>query len=269
MMKTFTALLLAGTMAAGLAACSDKTSTTTTTNSTTMTATDAAAVPDRVRGTLTAVGPNSVTVQTYDGKSVEVALNDKTGVAWVLPSSLDTLKQGDFIGTATTGPDTALKAVEVVIFPEAMRGTGEGHYGWDTPAVVQASAGDSDAANGMANGADQNSGMTNGTVSAMTNGTVTKTGGAQNSGMTNGTVSNSNSVAGEQQLTVSYKGGFRAGRGSQGHPDRPLRPRGQGDPDQRPEGVRARDHRRRRQADREVGRRGQGRVDAADVIGSK
>ena len=207
MMKTFTALLLAGTMAAGLAACSDKTSTTTTTNSTTMTATDAAAVPDRVRGTLTAVGPNSVTVQTYDGKSVEVALNDKTGVAWVLPSSLDTLKQGDFIGTATTGPDTALKAVEVVIFPEAMRGTGEGHYGWDTPAVVQASAGDSDAANGMANGADQNSGMTNGTVSAMTNGTVTKTGGAQNSGMTNGTVSNSNSVAGEQQLTVSYKGG--------------------------------------------------------------
>lgn len=198
-MKTLPTILLAGTMVAGLAACSNQPNTadTTMTNDAAMNA-DGAAVqtattsPDRLRGTITAVTPTSMTVQTYDGQTMTVSLNDKTGYAWVLPSSLSDLKKGDFIGTATTGADNALKAVEVVIFPDSMRGTGEGHYDWDTPAVIQAK--------GTAGGS---SAMTNGTItnSAMTNGTVT------NSAMTNGTVSDTSTGADAQQLTVSYKGG--------------------------------------------------------------
>lgn len=149
----------------------------------------------RVRGTLQTVGANALTVQSYDGKSVNVPIDAKTNVAWVVSSSLSTLKDGDFVGTATTGPDDALRAVELVIFPEAMRGTGEGHYPWDVPGVVAAAGG----------GANGSSAMTNGTVdeqSSMTNGTV-----QQQSAMTNGTVTEGAGKAGETKLTISYKGG--------------------------------------------------------------
>lgn len=163
-------------------------------------ATTTAAQTGRVRGTVQAVTADMLTVQTYDGKTVTVPLDGKTGYAWVVPSSLSTLKNGDFIGTATTGPKTALRAVEVVIFPESMRGTGEGHYDWDVPGVVAAKGGDSAASSAMTNGTvDSQSAMTNGTVtvqSAMTNGTVT--GGAATSG---------GSSSGDKMLAVSYKGG--------------------------------------------------------------
>lgn len=156
-----------------------------------------AASADRVRGTLQAVAPDALTIQTYDGRSVTVPLDAKTGFAWVAASSLSAVKNGDFIGTATSGPDTALRAVEVVIFPESMRGTGEGHYAWDTPGVIASKGGD---------GASGSSAMTNGTVqsqSAMTNGTV-----QAQSAMTNGAVTGSTvGSAGEKALTVSYKGG--------------------------------------------------------------
>ena len=38
------------------------------------------------------------------------------------------IKPGTFIGTATNGDESGLKALEVVVFPAAMKGTGEGHY---------------------------------------------------------------------------------------------------------------------------------------------
>ena len=142
------------------------------------TAATAAASTGRVRGTVQAVTADALTVQTYDGKTVTVPLDAKTGYAWVVPSSLSSLKDGDFIGTATTGPKTALRAVEVVIFPESMRGTGEGHYAWDVPGVVAANGGNSEGS------------------SAMTNGTVT--GGATPGGAASTT---------DRVLSVSYKGG--------------------------------------------------------------
>ena len=47
---------------------------------------------------------------------------------------MDAIKPGAFIGTATTTePDSTLRSLEVVVFPEAMKGTGEGHYPWDLP----------------------------------------------------------------------------------------------------------------------------------------
>jgi hypothetical protein len=195
-MMTKKLMLLSGVIAV-LGGCGDTTSTganTATVN--TSAAASAASDVTRVRGVITAVGADAVTVQTYDGKSVSVPLDAKTKVAWVVKSDLSTLKDGDFIGTATTGPDDALRAVELVIFPEAMRGTGEGHYPWDVPGVVAAAGGGA---------ADGQSAMTNGTVdgqSAMTNGTVD-----QQSGMTNGTVTGGAGKPGETKLSISYKGG--------------------------------------------------------------
>jgi hypothetical protein len=49
----------------------------------------------------------------------------------VVPSDLSAMTPGSFIGTAANGPDDNLVAREVVVFPPAMKGTGEGHYPWD------------------------------------------------------------------------------------------------------------------------------------------
>lgn len=205
-MITKTLVLLAGATTL-LAGCGSK--TTTDSASTT---TSAAPAATRVRGVVQSVDTNGVTIQGYDGKTTTVPIDAKTGFAWVVGSSLSTLKTGDFIGTATSGPDSALRAVELVIFPEAMRGSGEGHYGWDVPGVVAASGGNGGGgSSGMTNGTvQQQSGMTNGTVqqqsgqsaSGMTNGTV-----QEQSGMTNGTVSSTSGTAGETSLTIGYKGG--------------------------------------------------------------
>ena len=189
--------MMAGAGLIALGACSQGTTptpTATSTASSTPTAT-------RIRGAVSTIAPTALTVQTYDGQSATVPLDAKTGYAWVVASDLSSLKKGDFIGTATSGPDTAMKALEVVIFPESMRGTGEGHYGWDTPGVVASAGGGAGATNSMTNGTV--SSMTNGTVTgnAMTNGTVTQ------SSMTNGTVTTDTGKPGETHLTVAYKGG--------------------------------------------------------------
>ena len=205
-------LMLLGGVIAVLGGCGQTTSTdsnTTTANiamGNTSAAASATPAVNRVRGVITAIGTDALTVQTYDGKSATVPLDANTKFAWVVKSDLSTLKDGDFIGTATTGPDDALRAVELVIFPEAMRGTGEGHYPWDVPGAVAAAGGGTNGSSAMTNGTvDGQSAMTNGTVdgqSAMTNGTV-----AQQSGMTNGTVTGGAGKPGETKLSISYKGG--------------------------------------------------------------
>ncbi len=170
------------------------------------TATTAVPAATRTRGVVQAIAADSVTLQTYDGKPATVPIDTKTGFAWVVKSDLASLKDGDFIGTATTGPDTALRAVELVIFPESMRGSGEGHYAWDVPGVVAAAGGGNAGSSAMTNGTVQGqSAMTNGTVqgqSAMTNGTV-----QPQSAMTNGTVTGAAGRPGEKTLTIAYKGG--------------------------------------------------------------
>ena len=157
----------------------------------------AAAAPAamRVRGVLQSINAGALALTTYDGQTVTVPIGKDTKFAWVVASRLASLKPGDFVGTATTGPDNALRAVELVIFPEAMRGTGEGHYGWDVPGVIAAAGGGSNASSGMTNGTVQ-------TQSAMTNGTV-----QTQSGMTNGTVTDGAGKTGETTLTIGYKGG--------------------------------------------------------------
>lgn len=184
-------LALTGVALASLAGCSKQ----STTNEATAASSDAALAAQHVRGTLQDVTPDALSVAPYQGGTTSVPIDAKTGFAWVAPSSLSTLKDGDFIGTATTGPDDALRAVELVIFPDSMRGSGEGHYDWDVPGVVAATGADSNGASSMTNGTvQQKSGMTNGTVQ-------------HHSGMTNGTVTGGAGKSGVTQLTISYKGG--------------------------------------------------------------
>ncbi len=155
----------------------------------------AAAAPaptHNVRGTVASSNATSLTVTTAGGP-VKLALTVKTGFAGVVPATLADVKPGTFIGTANVPAGGSARALEVVVFPDAMRGTGEGDYPWDLPAPGHGS-----------------SAMTNGTVSgnsAMTNGTVGG-GSMMGSSMTNATVSK---IAGGAQRTVSlsYKGGTK------------------------------------------------------------
>src|SRR4051794_24772117 len=141
---------------------------------------------ERLRGTIESADGNSITIRTIDGKQERVALADDTRFAFVVRSSLDAIKDGVFIGTATKG-DNPPTALEVHIFPESMRGTGEGHRDWDTIPDT------------LAGGTHVKSVMTNGTVKASAS-----TGPRVKSAMTNGTVARSTGAGGEKSLTITY-----------------------------------------------------------------
>ena len=88
--------------------------------------------PMRIRGELTALDATSMTVRQRNGDSVVIAVKPDVTVGAVKNVALADIKPGSFIGTATkTTPAGSLVAVEVLVFPEAARGTGEGHYTWD------------------------------------------------------------------------------------------------------------------------------------------
>ena len=88
--------------------------------------------PVRIRGTVEKIDGQMLTVKSRTGESVNIKLADNVVVMGVVKASLNDIASGKFIGTTTVGErDGALVALEVHIFPEAMRGTGEGHYDWD------------------------------------------------------------------------------------------------------------------------------------------
>jgi len=91
-----------------------------------------AAPPTRVRGTIASLNGNIMTVTSRTGDKLEITLKDPVAVASVKKIDLDAITPNSFIGTATrTGADGKLTALEVLVFPESMRGTGEGFYPWD------------------------------------------------------------------------------------------------------------------------------------------
>lgn len=161
----------------------------------TMVAAPALAAPasERIRGTIEAADASALTVRTEAGETVKVALTDSTKYASIVRSDLSKVEKGSFIGTATKGSGNFLVALEVVIFPPSMRGTGEGHYAWDKLRDTT-----------MAGGNTVSSSMTNGTVQA-----AAPTGAAPevNSMMTNGNVQSASSQGGARRLTVTYQGG--------------------------------------------------------------
>lgn len=88
--------------------------------------------PVRIRGTVEHIEGQNLSVKTRSGEKVSVKLADNLTVMGVAKASLADVSSGKFIGTTTVGErDGALVALEVHIFPENMRGTGEGHYDWD------------------------------------------------------------------------------------------------------------------------------------------
>jgi hypothetical protein len=88
--------------------------------------------PTRLRGTIAAIDGNTLTMATREGGTAKVALADKWAVALVAPLTLADIKEGSFVGVASMKkPDGTLEALEVLVFPEAARGSNEGHYPWD------------------------------------------------------------------------------------------------------------------------------------------
>jgi hypothetical protein len=88
--------------------------------------------PVRVRGTIERVDGQDLMVKSRNGPELKVVLDDNALIVAVVKASLSDIKPGSFVGiSATPQPDGSQRAAEVHIFPEAMRGTGEGHYAWD------------------------------------------------------------------------------------------------------------------------------------------
>jgi hypothetical protein len=88
--------------------------------------------PTRVRGTIASLEGNTLNVNSRDGLKLDIAMNDGFTVSSMKKIDLSSIKDTDFIGVATrTGTDGKMTAIEVLVFPEALRGTGEGFYPWD------------------------------------------------------------------------------------------------------------------------------------------
>jgi|SRR5580658_596526 hypothetical protein len=89
-------------------------------------------VPARIRGTIAAVDNQVVTIIAKSGETQRVALKPDVKVNEVIATKLSEIKPNSFVGvTAFPGAGGILTAVEVHIFPEAQRGSGEGHRPWD------------------------------------------------------------------------------------------------------------------------------------------
>lgn len=86
----------------------------------------------RVRGTIESKDHQTLNVKARSGETLKVKLADNAPVRAVVKAPLSDIKPGSFVGiTAMPQPDGTQKAVEIHVFPEAMRGTGEGHRPWD------------------------------------------------------------------------------------------------------------------------------------------
>lgn len=127
--------------------------------------------PVHVRGAIVSTTADTLTVQTSQGK-VSLALDSATRIAGVVPSSLGQIKEGTFVGIANVPGTGASSTLEVVVFPEAMKGSGLGDYPWDLSAPMHGGARTSAMTNGTVKSSTPSGGMA--ATSAMTNGTVKK-----------------------------------------------------------------------------------------------
>jgi hypothetical protein len=145
----------------------------------------------RVRGTVSSIDATTLVIHTAGGDE-SVSLTPNTHFLEVKRAKLSNITLGSFIGTATKSVGSMMVALEVVVFPPAMKGTGEGHYAWDKIKDTT-----------LGGASKTSSSMTNGSVAAI----APTPSASVNSSMTNGSVSTMASHGGAQQLTVTYKGG--------------------------------------------------------------
>ena len=89
----------------------------------------------RVRGTIERVEGDTYIVKARNGDELKIKLAEKAGISAVVAATLADIKPGTYVGIAgMPQADGSQRALEVLLFPEAMRGAGDGHYGWDLQA---------------------------------------------------------------------------------------------------------------------------------------
>jgi hypothetical protein len=88
--------------------------------------------PIRLRGAVQEFADPNVVILERDGKVITLVVPNETGIVEVIPTDIALVQPGTYIGTATVPrADGKLVSLEVVVFPEFARGTGEGHFPWD------------------------------------------------------------------------------------------------------------------------------------------
>jgi hypothetical protein len=91
-----------------------------------------AGTPTRIRGTVDKLDGQNLMVKSRDGQTLTIELAANVAVITLVKKSIADIKAGDYVAsTGVKGPDGKIHAIEVRIFPEAARGTGEGQYPWD------------------------------------------------------------------------------------------------------------------------------------------
>jgi len=102
--------------------------------------------PQRIRGTIEAMNGPVMTIAARGGGTATVTLADDATVRTVAPADIRDIKPGTYIGSAAMPqPDGSLRALEVQVFPESMRGVGEGQHPFDLQpgsTMTNATAGD-------------------------------------------------------------------------------------------------------------------------------
>ncbi len=92
----------------------------------------AMAEPVNVRGAIVSSSDQTLKVKTREDETVDIALAEGWMVSGVARADLDDIKPGDYVGIASLPMnDGGSGALEVLIFPPALKGTGEGSFGWD------------------------------------------------------------------------------------------------------------------------------------------
>lgn len=135
----------------------------------------------RVGGDIVAVDGNHLEMKTRAGETVNITLAANVAVSARSKADLSNIAPGAFVGTtAVPQGDGTLKATEVHVFPESMRGTGEGHRPFDTTPGGT---------------------MTNATVASVSRRP------SNGSTMTNATVANVADGGGARTMKLTYKGG--------------------------------------------------------------
>ncbi len=86
----------------------------------------------RLRASIEKIDGGTMTLKERNGEILNIAIDPSVSISECLPIDIEAIKPGSFIGSgALPQLDGTLKAVEVLVFPESMRGAGEGHRAWD------------------------------------------------------------------------------------------------------------------------------------------
>ena len=100
-----------------------------------------AQTPQRVKGVIEKADSGALVLKTAGGQDLDVKLAPNVAVSIVVPMKGSDIKAGAYIGAgARPQADGTLKAIQVFVFPESMRGTGEGHRDWTMPESTMTNA---------------------------------------------------------------------------------------------------------------------------------